>query len=124
MFAAVIAFGVVYNSARISLSERSRELATLRVIGFRRAEIAAILFGELTLVTLLAIPRGLAPGWLMVAAIAGFYDTEMFRMPTVVSVQTLAMSALTVVVSSFLSALAVRRRLQRLDLIGVLKTRE
>jgi putative ABC transport system permease protein len=124
MFAAVIAFGVVYNSARISLSERSRELATLRVIGFRRAEIAAILFGELTLVTLLAIPLGLALGWLMVAAMAGVYDTEMFRMPTVVSVQTLAMSALTVVVSSFLSALAVRRRLQRLDLIGVLKTRE
>jgi putative ABC transport system permease protein len=124
MFAAVIAFGVVYNSARISLSERSRELATLRVIGFRRNEIAAILFGELTLVTLLAIPLGLALGWWMVAAMAGVYDTEMFRMPTVVSVQTLAMSALTVIVSSILSALVVRRRLQRLDLIAVLKTRE
>jgi putative ABC transport system permease protein len=124
MFAAVIAFGVVYNSARISLSERSRELATLRVIGFRRAEISYILFGELALITLLAIPLGLALGWLMVAGMAQMYNTEAFRMPTVVSTQTFALSALTVVASSLLSALAVRGRLQRLDLIGVLKTRE
>ena len=103
MFAAIIAFGVVYNSARISLSERSRELATLRVIGFHRAEIAYILYGELALVTVLAIPLGMVLGWLMVAGMAQMYNTEAFRMPTVVSVQTFAMSALTVVVSALLS---------------------
>jgi putative ABC transport system permease protein len=124
LFAAIIAFGVVYNSARISLSERGRELATLRVIGFRRFEIATILLGELAIVTLVAIPLGCLLGYLLAAGVVQMYDTEVYRMPLVVSSRTFALSAVTVAVSALLSALAVRRRLQRLDLIAVLKTRE
>ena len=42
-----IAFGVIYNNMRIALSERNRELASLRVLGFHRGEVAYILLGEL-----------------------------------------------------------------------------
>ncbi len=123
-FAAVIAFGVVYNAARIALSERSRELATLRVIGFRRAEIAAILLGELALLTTVAVPVGLALGYLMAAGTVGAFETELYRIPLVVAPRTYALAAVVTLVAAAVSAAAVRRRLDRLDLIAVLKTRE
>jgi len=124
LFASVIAFGVVYNSARIALSERSRELATLRVIGFTRVEISAILLGELAIVTTIAVPVGLVLGYGLAALMASMYDTEAWRMPLVVSPATYAFAALTVVIATVLSALVVRRKLDRLDLVEVLKTRE
>ena len=124
MFAAVIAFGVVYNSARISLSERSRELATLRVIGFTRGEISYILLGEFAMVTLVAIPLGLATGYALAAGMIESFSTDLFRLPLAISNQTYAMAAVTVVVATAISALIVRRRLDRLDLVEVLKSRE
>jgi putative ABC transport system permease protein len=124
LFAAVIAFGVVYNTARIALSERGRELSTLRVIGFTEGEIAYILLGELALVTLLALPAGAVIGYLMSAATVAAFDTDVYRLPLVVSRQTYAVAALTTVVTAAVSALIVRRRLGRMDLIAVLKTRE
>jgi putative ABC transport system permease protein len=114
----------VYNSVRISLSERSRELATLRVIGFTRAEVSYILLGELALVTFAAVPLGLALGYGLVGALVRASDSEMFRIPLVVGPNTYALSAVTIVVATVLSALVVRRRLDRLDLVEVLKTRE
>jgi putative ABC transport system permease protein len=124
LFASVIAFGVVYNTARISLSERSRELATLRVIGFTRAEISYILLGELVLVTLAAIPLGLVMGRWFSAAIAVASDSEMFRIPVVIEPPTYAYAAVVIIVATAISALIVRRRLDHLDLVEVLKTRE
>jgi putative ABC transport system permease protein len=124
VFAAIIAFGVVYNSARISLSERSRELATLRVIGFSRGEISYILLGELTLVTVAAVPLGLVMGYGFVAALVRSVDTEMFRLPLVVAPASYAVAGATIVVATAISALVVRRRLDHLDLVEVLKARE
>ncbi len=124
VFAIIIAFGVVYNNARTALSERARELATLRVIGFTRAEIAYILLGELAVLTLIATGVGLGLGYVLAYFAAQAYDTEVYRIPLVVSRATYALSAATVLVASLISALAVRRRLHRLDLIAVLKTRE
>jgi putative ABC transport system permease protein len=124
LFASVIAFGVVYNSVRISLSERSRELATLRVIGFSRGEVSYILLGEVALVTLAAVPFGLLIGYWLVALMVRVSDTEMFRIPLVVSSSTYALAATTIVIATILSALVVRRRLDHLDLVEVLKTRE
>lgn len=124
LFACVIAVGVVYNSARISLAERSRELATLRVVGFTRGEISAILLGELAVITLAAIPVGLLAGkffaWWMTVA----FDQELFRFPLVISQRTYAFSAAVVLVASTVSGLVVRRRLDELDLVAVLKSRE
>ncbi len=114
----------MYNSVRISLSERSRELATLRVIGFTRGEVSYILLGELGLVTLVAVPLGLALGYAMAAGIVRASDSEMFRIPLVVGPNTYLLSAATIVVATVLSALVVRRRLDHLDLVEVLKTRE
>jgi putative ABC transport system permease protein len=124
MFATVIAFGVVYNSARISLAERSRDLATLRVIGFTRAEISAILLGELAVVTLAAIPLGLVIGYLFAAwAVLGL-DTEVYRIPLIIHRATYGFAVLIVLVGAVISGLLVRERLDHLDLISVLKTRE
>ncbi|MDC0934708.1 FtsX-like permease family protein [Pirellulales bacterium] len=124
LFACVIAVGVVYNSARISLSERSRELATLRVIGFTRGEISAILLGELALVTLLAIPLGLWLGYLLAALAVSYLDLELFRFPLVIERTTYGLAAAVVLAASTVCGLLVRSKLDHLDLIAALKSRE
>ncbi len=124
LFASIIAIGVVYNNARVSLSQRNRDLASLRVLGFTRGEISMILLGELSIQVLLAIPLGLLFGNWMVLAMTTNVDPETFRLPVFVSARTYAFAATVTVVSAAVSALLVRRQLDRLDLIGVLKTRE
>jgi putative ABC transport system permease protein len=124
LFSSVIAFGVVYNAARVSLSERSRELASLRVLGFTRGEISFILLGELATVTMLAIPVGLVMGYIFAGLLVAAFNTELYRFPLVVSSRTFAYAATAVLVAATLSGLAVRRRLDHLDLVAVLKTRE
>ena len=124
IFAAVIAFGVVYNAARVSLSERSHELASLRVLGYTRAEISLILMGELALLTLAALPFGWVLGYGLTAAILRTVQSEVYRIPLWVSPQSVAWASLGIVAAAFVSGLIVRRRLDRLDLIAVLKVRQ
>jgi putative ABC transport system permease protein len=124
LFAGIIAFGVVYNSARVSLSERERELASLRVLGFTRAEISLILLGELAIVTVAALPIGAAIGYGLGVLIMTGFNNEVYRLSFTVSPATTAWSFLIVMAAAFLSGLVVRRRLDRLDLVAVLKTRE
>ncbi|WP_262267460.1 ABC transporter permease [Microvirga yunnanensis] len=122
--AAIIAFGVVYNSARISLSERARELASLRVLGFTRAEVLRILLLELALLTLVAQ----IPGWVMGYGLAWIMRTnlagELMRVRLVVGHSTYVLASAVVLVAAVLSALVVRRRVHQLDLVAVLKTRD
>jgi putative ABC transport system permease protein len=122
--AAIIAFGVVYNSARISLSERARELASLRVLGFTRAEVLRILLLELALLTLIAQP----PGWVMGYGLAWIMKTnlagELMRVRLVVENATYVIASAIVIGAAVLSALIVRRRVDQLDLVAVLKTRD
>jgi putative ABC transport system permease protein len=124
VFASVIALGVVYNAARITLTERSRELASLRVLGFTRGEISYILLGELGAMVLAAVPLGLGIGYGLCWYIARVVDNELYRVPLVVQPDTYAFAASVVLAASAVSALLVRQSLDRLDLIGVLKTRE
>lgn len=124
LFASVIAFGVVYNSARIALSERSRELATLRVLGFTRAEISFILLAELAVVTLLAIPLGCLIGYGLAALLTLGFDTEVYRIPLFIAFRTYAFASAVVLLATVFSGLVVRRSLDQLDLVAVLKTRE
>jgi putative ABC transport system permease protein len=125
IFASAIAFGVVYNSARISLSERRRELATLRVIGFTRAEVSMLLLGELAVLTITAIPLGFALGYGMAAMVIELaYDTELFRIPLVVNRSTYGFAATVTLIAAATSALIVRRLVDRLDLVSVLKSKE
>jgi putative ABC transport system permease protein len=124
IFAAIIAFGVVYNAARISLSERSRELASLRVLGFTRREISMILLSELAIVTVLSMPVGTLIGIGLSYLIFASFTSEVYRIPMVMSTNTMAWAWIVVAVAAILSGLVVRRRLDRLDLVAVLKTRE
>jgi putative ABC transport system permease protein len=123
-FAGIIAFGVVYNAARISLSERSRELASLRVLGFTIAEISLLLLGELALLTVLALPLGVLIGWGLTHWALLALQNELYRFPLLVAPRDAAWACLTVIVAAAVSGLVVRRRLDRLDLVAVLKTRE
>ena len=124
LLAGVIAFGVVYNSARINLAERSHELASLRVLGYTRGEISYILLGELGLLTLAAIPLGFLIGRGLCAYIAQALESDLFRIPVATEPETYALAATVVLVSASLSGLIVRHRLDHLDLVAVLKTRE
>jgi putative ABC transport system permease protein len=124
LLAGTIAFGVVYNSARISLSERSRELASLRVIGYTRAEISYIFLGELGLLALASIPLGFFIGSGICEYIARALKSDLFRVPVVIEPHTYSYAAAVVVVSACLSGLIVRHRLDHLDLVAVLKTKE
>jgi putative ABC transport system permease protein len=124
LFAITIVIGVVYNNARIALSMRSRELASLRVLGFTRGEIAAILVLEIALQIALAIPIGWALGYFMTDAMLGATDQEIFRLAPIVSSKTYAIATIITLAAGVASAFFVRRKLDRLDLVGVLKTRE
>jgi putative ABC transport system permease protein len=124
LFGAVIAVGVVYNHTRVALQERAWELASLRVLGFTRGEVAGILFGEIAVSLAVGIPLGLWLGYLSVAGITHLFGTEMFEIPPVIRPRTYLMAAGTVLAAAAASAWIVRRRIDRLDLVAVLKTRE
>jgi putative ABC transport system permease protein len=120
----ISAFGVVYNSARIQLSERARELAILRVLGFTRAEVSRVLLTELGLIVAAAQPLGWVLGYLFALAVISGFQSDLFRVPLVVSQATFVSASLIVIAAAGVSALVVRRRIDRLDLVRVLKTRE
>ena len=123
-FAVIIAWGVVYNSARIGFQERAWELASLRVLGFTRAEVARILFAEFMIEIALAIPIGIAMAQGIIDLIAQFHSNESFQIPGVIGARTFAAACVVVITAAAASAYVVRRRIDRLDLVGVLKTRD
>jgi putative ABC transport system permease protein len=124
MLGGSIAFGVIYNSMRIALSERNRELASLRVLGFHRGEVAYILLGEQALLTLAAIPLGLLLGYGICAYMAHAFGSDLYRVPLVLGLNVYAFAALVVILSSVISAIMIWRNLAHLDMVAVLKTKE
>jgi putative ABC transport system permease protein len=123
-FATVIAVGVVYNIARISLAERIRELATLRVLGFTRGAVSYVLIGELAILTVCALPAGLLLGRLFAHSFVGAVSTETQRLPLVISAATYGWGALVVLSAAVVSALVVRREIARLSLMELLRARD
>ena len=124
LFAAVIAVGVVYNNARIALAERAWEFASLRVLGFRLGEVSALLLGELAIVVALALPLGMALGSGLSRVVAALIQSDQFHFPVVVQPRTFAWAAISVLAAAAASALVVRRRIDRLDMVSALKTRD
>lgn len=122
--AGVIAFGVVYNFSRISLSEQGREMASLRVLGFTRAEVSGLLLAEIAVLTVLAQPLGWLLGYGVAVGMVEGFSSEIFSMPFVLTPDVFAYSSLVVMAAALISGLVVRRRIDRLDMIAVLKTRE
>ncbi len=124
VLATIVAFGVVYNSARIALSERSRELATLRVVGFNLAEVRGVLVGELAILVLAALPAGLLFGRGLALFIMSSFSTETVRLPIVINPSTYSVAILVVLTASVLSFALVSRMIGKLDMVGVLKARD
>jgi len=123
-FASVIAVGVVYNNARIALAERAWELASLRVLGFTRGEVSALLLGEMAIVIAIALPLGMAMGWALVHLIADLLKSDQFFFPVLIQPRTYATAAVAVLASAAASAAVVRRRIDRIDMVSALKVRE
>ncbi|HUF25658.1 MAG TPA: ABC transporter permease [Gemmatimonadaceae bacterium] len=124
ILAAAIAVGVLYNGARISLSERGRDLASLRVLGFTRGEVGVMLLGEQAIVTLAGIPVGWLIGYGLSAMMVRALATDLYRFPLILTPMSYAYAAGIVMIAAAVAGLLVRRRLNRLDLVAVLKTRE
>jgi putative ABC transport system permease protein len=121
LFATIVAFGIIYNSARISLSERARELATLRVLGFSRGEVGAVLVGELVILTVVALPIGLVLGSAFARGIIVTVNTETVRLPLVLTTANYASAVLVVAAASTVSAIFAARKLADIDLVSALK---
>ena len=121
---AIIAIGIAYNSSRVALSERSRDLASLRVLGFTRTEVSLLLVGELLLVTVLSLPIGMVLGQALGSGIMQLFNNELYRLSYDVSWRTVAWMALTNLAAMLVSAALVVRQLHRVDLVSVLKERE
>ena len=124
VLAVIITFGVIYNSARIQLSERARELASLRVFGFTRWEVSSVLVLELAIIVLAAQPVGWLLGYGFSALVTVGFETDLFRIPLIINLSTYAHSSMIVIIAAALSTIVVVRRVANLDLIRVLKTRE
>lgn len=124
VLAGIIAIGVVYNFARIALSEQGRELASLRVLGFTTGEVAGVLFGELGTVVLLAQPLGWLIGYGIAQAMVAAFSSDLYRVPFVIGREVFATASLVVCAAALVSALLIRSRINNLDMIEVLKTRE
>ena len=121
LFACFISFGVIYNTARITLSERGRELASLRVLGLTRGEVAYLLFGELGVITLLSLPLGIGIGQALVRGMADSLDSELFRIPVYLENSTYGLAVAIVLVSALVSFYLVWYQLDRLELVNAQK---
>jgi len=122
--AAIITFGIVYNSARIAFAERSRDLASLRVIGFTKGETAFVLLGELAIMVIMAVPIGIAFGLGLNAAIVEGFSTDLYQIPNQIQPEAFGTAGIAVLVSSVFSGWMVKRNMDGLDLVSALKTRE
>jgi len=122
--AAIITFGIVYNAARIAYAERARDLASLRVIGFTKAEVAFVLLGELALVTLVALPLGSVLGYHLTFIVAEGYSSDLYQIPVVFTPESYGLAALAVIGAAIVSGWLVKWTMDQADLVSALKTRE
>jgi putative ABC transport system permease protein len=123
-FGMVITAGVVYSSARVALSERARDLASLRILGFTASEVGYLLLGELVVLTLLALPLGFVLGHGLIAMLVRGFESDLFRIPHVVSALTYGIAGVTSLATAVACGLMIRQRVARLDLVAVLKARD
>jgi putative ABC transport system permease protein len=123
-FGLLIAIGVVYNSARVALQERAWELASLRILGFTRREVATILLSEFVFELILALPIGLFAGYALIEFMVSLRVRESFQVPVVIEPTSYAIAAIVIIAAGFASAFVVRRRIDKFDLVAVLKTRD
>jgi putative ABC transport system permease protein len=124
LIAAIITFGVVYNAARVAQAERSRDLASLRVLGFTRGEVSFVFLGELTVITILALPVGAAMGYYLTFAVSAGFSTDLYQISSDFNPTSYGTAIIIVVASSLVSGWLVNRDIDKADLVTSLKTRE
>lgn len=124
VFGIVITAGVLYSSARVALSERARDLASLRILGFTAGEVGYLLLGELALLTVLAVPLGFLLGHGLIELLVLGLDSDLFRISHSVSPATYGLVGVTTLITALFCGGLIWRRVRHLDLIGVLKARD
>jgi putative ABC transport system permease protein len=124
LIAGIITFGIVYNTARIAFAERERDLASLRVIGFTRAEAAFVLLGEIGVITLLALPVGALLGYYLSTLVSEAFSTDLYQIPVIFVPESYGTAAVAVLLAAIFSGWVVKRDIDRIDLVSALKTRE
>ncbi len=122
--AGCVAFGSVFNSALVSLSERQREVGTLRVLGYTPLHVAEIFSGESFMLNFIGIVFGMGLGVALAYGLSVAYNTELYRFPTVVYPQRVVEAAL--IMAFFITAaqLVILRMIRKLDWLEVLKVKE
>ena len=83
-----------------------------------------MLLGEQAVLTIASMPIGFLGGWALSLWIARQFDSEVYRIPLTVAPWAVGWASIGVVAAAVASGLVVRRRLDRLDLVAVLKTQE
>jgi putative ABC transport system permease protein len=124
LFAGVIAFSIIYNITSVSLSERERELASLRVMGFSQKEVGRILYYENILMGIVGLFLGVPLGMLVCRGLVTAFDTEMIRLPYHLNPRTFIISITCTCIFVLISNLAIRHKINTLDLVETLKERE
>ena len=124
LFAGIISFSIIYNITSVSLAERERELASLRVMGFSREEVGRILYHENIALGVVGLVLGLPLGIAISKALVTAFDTEMIRLPYHLEPRTFIISITLTLFFVLVSNLAIRRKIHHLDLVETLKERE
>ncbi|WP_444643683.1 ABC transporter permease [Caproiciproducens sp. R1] len=120
----IIAFAIITNTASISLSERKREYATMRVLGMHPKEIGKVVSFEYWVLSLGALPLGILLTRMIKQAMATTIDSDLFTMPLNTPLGSYFSAAVLCAATVALSNRLARRRISKFDMVEVLKERE
>jgi putative ABC transport system permease protein len=124
LFAGIIAFGSILNASLIEIADRTRDIATFRVLGYRPLQVAGIFFRENGLIFGVGLLVGIPFGYVMVRIISRVYNTELFRMPVIVSRDIVLLAAGLSCLFVLIAQWFVFRQIRRLDWLEGIKVKE
>ncbi len=93
-------------------------------MGFSRVQVTVILLGEQAAIILFAIPWGFILGYSFSAFLSAAFESELYRIPLIVTKTSYAFALGVIAIAAIVSGVIIRRQVNRLDLVAVLKTRE
>jgi len=124
LFAAIIAFAVIYNSSAVSIAEQARDLACMCSLGFERQSVAQVATNDIMPLGLLGTAAGLVLGVMACQGLARLYESDLYKLPVVIEPDRLALVVAVVLVFQLVARWASARRVLRIDIVRTLKSRE
>jgi len=124
MFAVILGIAIIYNTSVMTLNERQREMASLRVLGYSKGEVAGLIRKETWLQAVIGIVLGLPSGKAVATAYLASATTEMYSLPAVIYPRSYLMVAIVAFIFVWLGQNLSIRKAGKLDMVEVLKNRE